>query len=398
MTPATQPNGSPPTPLDAPASNGRRVDHTPFDDARHEAFAERMIGCINGAALSLFTSIGHRTGLFDAMSELPPSTSQQVADAAGLDERYVREWLNGMVAGRIIDYDPGARTYRLPPEHAAWLTRAASPNNLAVTTQFVGMMGTMEGRIIERFRHGGGVAYEDFPCFHTLMAEESSQTVVAALTDHILPLMLGIEDRLAEGIDVLDVGCGSGYAICKLAEIYPNSRFRGLDLCDDAIAAARDHAASLGIENVEFVQGDATRLPSERDYDLIVTFDAIHDQAHPGAVLRNIHRALRPDGLYLMQDIGLSSRVEKNIEHPLGPFTYCISCMHCMTVSLAQGGEGLGAAWGVELAEQMLNDAGFMNLEQHTLEHEFMNAFFVCRPSLPAELTGSNGVSLTSHH
>jgi SAM-dependent methyltransferase len=362
------------------SSNGTLAAPTPFDENKHEAFAQRMLDVINGAALALFTSIGHRTGLFDAMSDLPSSTSTEIAEAAGLNERYVREWLNGMVAGRVLDYDPAARTYALPAEHAAWLTRGAAPNNLAVTTQFVGMMGSVETRVIDRFRHGGGVPYDDFPCFHSLMAEESSQTVVAALTDHILPLMPGVEDKLAAGARVLDVGCGSGRAICRLAQLYPDSRFRGLDLCDGAVAAARAHAESLGLSNVEFIQGDATQMAYEREFDLVLTFDAVHDQAHPAIVLAGIRRALKPDGLYLMQDIGLSSRVENNIDHPVGPFTYCISCMHCMTVSLAQGGEGLGAAWGVELAREMLDDAGFTNIEQHALEHDFMNAFFVCRP------------------
>ena len=182
----------------------------PFDQGRAEAFAERMVDVLNSGAIALMTSIGHRTGLFDAMAGLPPSTSEQIASAASLNERYVREWLGAMVVGRIVEHDPQDGTYRLPPEHAAFLTRAATPDNIAVTAQFIPLMGSVEDRIVERFREGGGVPYSAFPRFHEVMAEDSGQTVVSALFDSILPLVPGLTERLEAGIEVLDVGCGSG--------------------------------------------------------------------------------------------------------------------------------------------------------------------------------------------
>src|SRR5688572_10481997 len=100
-----------------------------FDQAKSDAFAERMMGVLDSAGIALMTSIGHQVGLFDAMADLPPATSDRIAEAAGLHERYVREWLGAMVTGRVVDYEPAGRTYRLPPEHAAWLTRAAGLNN-----------------------------------------------------------------------------------------------------------------------------------------------------------------------------------------------------------------------------------------------------------------------------
>jgi hypothetical protein len=105
-----------------------------FDQVRAERFAERMVDVLNEGAIALMTSIGHRTGLFDAMAGLPPSTSEQIATAAGLKERYVREWLAAMVVGRIVEHNPEDETYYLPQEHAAFLTRAASPDNIAVTS------------------------------------------------------------------------------------------------------------------------------------------------------------------------------------------------------------------------------------------------------------------------
>jgi 2-polyprenyl-3-methyl-5-hydroxy-6-metoxy-1,4-benzoquinol methylase len=348
-----------------------------IDQARAEEFAERMVGVLNEGAIALMTSIGHRTGLFDAMAGLPPSTSEQIASAANLNERYVREWLGAMVVGKIIDHDPEEGTYQLPQEHAAFLTRASSPDNIAAFAQYIPLLGSVEDGIVESFRHGGGVPYSGFPRFHEVMAEDSGQTVLPALTDHILPLVPGLVERLEQGIDVLDVGCGSGRALNLMARTFPNSRFLGYDLSEEAIARARAEAQEHGTTNARFEVKDAATLDEEARYDLITTFDAVHDQADPAAVLKGIAEALREDGVYLMQDIAGSSHHHNNLDHPIGPFLYTISCMHCMTVSLAQGGEGLGAMWGEEKAKQMLEEAGFKEVEIEQLPHDFQNYYYI---------------------
>ena len=350
-----------------------------INQQRAEAFAERMLGMVNEAAISLMTSVGHRTGLFDAMSGLKPSTSAKIAAAAGLDERYVREWLGAMVTGGIVEYDPEDSTYSLPREHAAWLTRAASPDNIAVTAQWIPLLGSVEDRIIASFKEGGGVPYSAYPRFHEVMAEESAQTVVAALTGSILPLVPGLTGRLETGIDVLDLGCGSGRALNHMARAYPNSRFAGYDISEEGIARARAGAEKEGLDNVRFEVKDIANLQEREAYDLVTTFDVIHDQAKPAAVLAGISRILRPDGVYLMQDIAGSSYVQNNMDHPLGPFAYTISTMHCMTVSLSQGGAGLGTMWGEEKATQMLGEAGFTDVEVEQLPHDFINNYYIAR-------------------
>ena len=240
-------------------------------------------------------------------------------------------------------------------------------------------MGSVESEIVERFRSGGGVGYECFHRFHETMAEESSQTVVAALHDHILPLAPELARDLERGIDVLDVGCGSGRAVCALARAYPASRFTGYDLCEDAIEAARALTASEGLDNVSFEVKDLTSLEEPSSRDLVTAFDIVHDQKDPTAVLANIHDVLRAGGTFLMQDIAGSSHVEKNIDHPAGTFGYTISTMHCMTVSLAQGGAGLGTMWGEELAQTMLENTGFVDITKHKLDHDFLNVYWVMR-------------------
>ena len=348
-----------------------------FDQVEAEAFAERMVDVLNSASIALMTSIGHRTSLFDAMAGLPPSTSEQIADAANLNERYVREWLGAMVVGRIVEHDPENGTYQLPQEHAAFLTRAAAPENMAAFTQWIPLLGSVEDGIVDSFKNGGGVPYSAFPRFHEVMAEESGQTVVAALTDHILPLVPGLTKRLEAGIDVLDVGCGSGRALNLMARKFPNSRFVGYDFSEEAISRARAEAQEHGTTNVRFEARDVTALGEKDSYDLITTFDAVHDQADPAAVLKGIADALKDDGVYLMQDIAGSSHHHGDMDHPIGPLLYTVSTMHCMTVSLAQDGEGLGAMWGEEKANEMLKEAGFTKVEVKQLPHDFQNYYYI---------------------
>ncbi len=342
-----------------------------------KSFADRFADTLNQAALALMTSIGHQTGLFDAMAELPPSSSQEIADAAGLDERYVREWLGALVTGRFVTYDAEARTYALPAAHAACLTRAAGPENLAVQSQYIAMLAAVEARILECFRNGGGVSYEEFGEFHRIMAEESGAVQDVTLIDTTLPLVPGLVERLREGVDVLDVGCGSGHAVNLMAAAFPNSRLRGYDFSQQAIERARAAARAGGLANAHFEARDVTKLGEYEAYDLITAFDAIHDQADPAAVLAGIAKALRPDGTFLMVDIAASSHLNENLDHPLGPLFYTISCMHCMTVSLALDGAGLGTMWGEQKAREMLAEAGFGRVEIERNESDFINAYYI---------------------
>ncbi len=349
----------------------------PFDDAQAEAFAGRMMDILNGAALALMTSVGHRVGLFDVMAEQLPATSAQLAEAAGLHERYVREWLGAMTTGGMVVHDPTAQTYSLPPEHAAWLTRAAGTNNLAMQAQHIPLLAQVEDPIVACFRDGGGVPYAAYPRFQQLMAEESGAVHDAALIDTILPLVPGLPERLRAGIEVADVGCGRGHAINLMARAFPASRFVGFDFSEEGVQAGREEAQRLGLTNARFEARDTTNVQEQDRFDLITAFDAIHDQAQPARVLAGIAEALRPEGVFLMVDIGASSHVHENIEFPLAPFLYTISCMHCMTVSLALDGAGLGAMWGEQKARKMLTEAGFGRVEVKRIEDDFFNNYYI---------------------
>ena len=349
------------------------------------AFGERVLEILNHGSLCLMISVGHRTGLLDAMRELPPSTSQEIADKARLNERYVREWLGAMTTGKVVDFDPGSSRYSLPAQHAAFLTRASAADNIAAFAQYIAVLGAVEDDIVDCFRNGGGVPYSKFTRFHEVMAEDSGQSVLSSLESHIVPLVPGLAEMLSKGIRMLDVGCGRGKILNRLASLYPKSAFTGMDLSDEAINHARSEASLAGLDNIEFVVKDLSDFDKTAEpdaFDFITTFDAIHDQGQPLNVLRGIHRALKPDGVYLMQDISGTSHVDKDIEHPIGTFLYTISCMHCMTVSLAQGGEGLGAMWGEEKTREYLAKAGFGSITVNRLAHDIQNNWYVVRKSL----------------
>jgi 2-polyprenyl-3-methyl-5-hydroxy-6-metoxy-1,4-benzoquinol methylase len=344
-----------------------------------EAFTERMIAAIDGASLALLVSIGHQTGLLDTMAGLPPSTSTQIAEAAGLNERYVREWLGGMTTGHVVGYDADAGTYSLPAHRAGLLTRAAGPDNLALVALFLPLLSEVEQKVIGCFREGGGLPYSEFPRFHTLMAEMSAAVFDAALVDVVLPMVDGLPEQLRSGADVADFGCGSGHAINVMAQAFPASRFTGIDFSEEAIATGVQEAARLGLSNAAFESHNLPELDKVAAYDVITVFDAIHDQAQPARVLENIYRALRPGGVFLMADIKASSRLEENVDVPMSTYLYTTSLMHCMTVSLALDGAGLGAAWGRQLATKMLGDAGFDDVQVAEVESDPINNYYIAR-------------------
>jgi 2-polyprenyl-3-methyl-5-hydroxy-6-metoxy-1,4-benzoquinol methylase len=354
-----------------------------FDAERAARFEARFVDVLNSGALCLMTSVGHRTGLFDTMATLPPSSAVQIAKAAALNERYVREWLGAMVAAGVVDLDPDVGLYILPAEHGSMLTRKSPAQNLGVFAQYIPLLGAVEDDIVECFRKGGGVPYGRFTRFHEVMAEDSGQSVLPALRDHILPLVPDLVDRLESGIDVLDVGCGRGKALILMAGMFPNSRFMGFDLSSEAINWGRETAERHGVINLGFEVRDLSdfhETAPRNGFDLITTFDAIHDQAKPMNVLKGIRRAIKPDGVFLAQDIKGSCHHHLNVDHPIGTLLYTLSCMHCMTVSLAQGGDGLGAMWGRETAERFFLEAGFSTVEVHELSHDIQNNYYVCRP------------------
>ncbi|HSO56217.1 MAG TPA: class I SAM-dependent methyltransferase [Actinomycetes bacterium] len=364
----------------APQGPGTTAPGT-FDPGRAEAFAGRLFELYTDGLLSLMVDIGHRTGLF-AAAAAGPATSAELAGRADLQERYVREWLGAMVTGGILEHDREGGTYRLPAEHAACLTGTGSANLAPMSRLGTHLAKHVDG-VARAFREGGGVPYGDYrPEFTDVMDALGRGTFDELLVEAYLPLVPGLAGRLAAGARVADVGCGTGHAIVLLAAAYPASAFVGYDLAADAVARARSEAAAAGLANARFEVRDAARLTVAEPFDLVLVFDAVHDQVAPAAVLERIHAALAPGGTLVMVEPRASSDLAENLANPVAPLLYSVSTLHCLTVSLAGGGAGLGAAWGEELARSMLADAGFGDVVVHEAPGDPLNAVFVAsKPS-----------------
>jgi len=240
--------------------------------------------------------------------------------------------------------------------------------------QQIGMLAEVEDDLVSVFENGGGLPYDKFPRFQALMSDSSERRFKSGLIEQVVPL-LNMTDALQSGIDVADVGCGSGLASYLLGQEFPNSRFVGFDMSNEGISRANDTAKDL--DNVSYQVADAAALNQDPSFDLVTTFDAIHDQAKPKDALAGIFAMLRPGGTYLCVEPKASSVLEENLEDPMAPFMYTISTMHCMTVSLAYGGDGLGAAWGHQLATEYLNNAGFKDIKVEGIRHDPGNNYFI---------------------
>jgi SAM-dependent methyltransferase len=352
-----------------------------LDEARVEEFAGELFGHYTSGMLSLMVDLGHRTGLFEAAAE-GPATSEELAARAGLHERYVREWLGALVTGGIVDYEPASCSYTLPAEHAACLSGSGA-SNLAALAQINTHLGKHLHQVAAAFREGGGVPYSEFrPEFTDVMDAAGRGGYGEFLVDAWLPLAPGLVERLTAGARVVDIGCGTGYALILMAKAFPASTFVGYDLAEDAIARARAEAAADGVTNARFEVCDVATLNVDELFDVAISLDAIHDQVDPRGVLGRIHACLVPGGTYFMVEPAASSNLEDNVANPLAPWMYGVSTLHCLTVSLAHGGAGLGTVWGEQRARAMLAEVGFGEVATHAAPGDPVDTIYVtAKPS-----------------
>jgi SAM-dependent methyltransferase len=347
-------------------------------EAQSREFGAALVRMYSGAVLTYLVGVGHETGLFEAAAR-GAATSAALADRAGLDERYVREWLGAMTTSGVFCYEADTGEYVLPTDNAVWLTGHGA-RNVAPMSQILNHFGRLLPRLVECFRRGGGIPYGEFrPEFTDRMDDVWRRIYDESLLDGFIAPVTGLPERLQAGIAVADIGCGTGHAANLLARAYPASRFVGYDLAPDAIAAATAEATAMSLPNARFEVLDVTRLPADAKFDLITAFDSIHDQVDPAAVLRNVRRTLAEKGVFLMIDFKFSSNVEDNVGNPFATLYYGISTMHCLPISLAEGGAGLGTVWGIQTAHRMLADAGFSMVDVLDSPRP-QNCIYVCRP------------------
>jgi ubiquinone/menaquinone biosynthesis C-methylase UbiE len=235
------------------------------------------------------------------------------------------------------------------------------------------------------FVTGSGVSYDHYPKFQRFMTELADAKHRRVLVDRFLPSVDGgrMLRRLESGIRICDLGCGEGVAVLLMAEAFPKSEFIGVDLSGRALEAAESAACRRGTNNARFINADAAQLDREThlvsSFDYVTAFDAIHDQTRPEAALASAYAILRPGGAFSMVDIAASSRMVDNRHHPMGPFLYTVSLMHCLPVGRVDGGAGLGMMWGRQKAEKMLRQAGFSPVTTEPIPDDPFNLHFFCR-------------------
>lgn len=358
------------------------------DDAN--PFQGKMVDILNYGALNLAMGIGYRSGVFDVLDEQNrPCTVDEICSAGRLNRRYIKEWLGVMVCAGIVDLVRGEDDeprFFLPKSHGDVLARRAGSANLGVYTQEIPLLTTCAmARVVQGFKTGDGIPYEQYPDFHDFMGQLGEAKHRQALVDVFLP---SVDDgrmvrALQRGIHVCDLGCAQGVATILMAQAFPASRFTGIDISGEALETARVDAQAKGLTNVGFEQRDAAGLRHSNDlsgrFDYITAFDAIHDQTRPLEALQGIYAILKDDGAFSMIDIAAQSSLDGNRNHPMGAFLYTVSLMHCMPVGLVDDGAGLGMMWGRQLAERMLGQAGFRRVAVMEMPGDAFNLHFFCR-------------------
>jgi len=342
-----------------------------FDQAKVEAFLGKVLGDTSGMTVTMMASIGDRLGLFKNLAS-GPATSAQLATRTGINERYAREWLAAMASAGYIEYDPASGLFTLPPEHVPVLAQENGPFFFGGVHQMLVGMIKQDQQLLQAFQQGGGVPQSAYD--NNLW--DGLERFTAGWFENLLvpvwiPAMPEVQASLQRGAYVADVGCGRGRALIKLAQAYPNSHFVGYDNFEPTIAQATERAKQAGVaDRVRFQYLDVSAgLPEH--YDVITTFDVVHDSVNPRGLLRSIRQALKPDGRYVCLEINSSDKLEENAG-PLGAFFYSVSIFYCMTTSLAGHGEGLGT---VGLPESKVNElckeAGFSSVRRVPLENPF---------------------------
>ncbi len=337
-----------------------------------QAFAERVLGNASACMVTVMAGLGDRLNLFKELASNGPATGAELAVRTGLDSRYLREWLGGMAAAGYLTYTPADSQFRLPPEHAAVLADEGGLFFAGGPLQLTLAKLPHIGRVEEAFRTGGGVpesAYGDD--LWSGQERFSAGWVDNLLTQFWLPAMADVHDKLERGAAVADIGCGRGLALVKLAQTYPNSYFVGYDQVEAEITHATERAQKAGVaDRVRFQQLDATTgLPSQ--YDVVTTFDVVHDAVDPRGLVRAIREALVSDGIYVCLETNCSDKLEDNLG-PLGALFHGISLFYCLTTSLAHGGAGLGTLGLPESTlRELCVEAGFRNVQRVRMDNPF---------------------------
>lgn len=355
---------------------------TEIDPDRLKFFAKHLFDQLGGAMTAAMVYLGDHLGLFRTLQEMGTADSAALAEQTGLSERWVREWLYQQAASKIIESE-GDGKFSLSPEGVAVL---ADENHPAFGAgQFCQLPATMGAlhKLPEAFRTGRGLSYDDFGDACARGVERGfAPWYRNFLVPKAIPAIRGMKQRLEEGASVADVGCGGGVALLELARAFPNSSFTGYEISEHALDRAKVNREAAGVQNAHFHNALKHPLPSEGTFDLMLTFDCLHDMTRPDLIMKEIRGAIRDDGIWLIADMKARPTFEENAaKNPMAALMYGVSIMHCMSSSLSEpDGLGLGTL-GLHpgLAEELAQAAGFTKFERAQIDHP-INAFYVVEP------------------
>jgi 2-polyprenyl-3-methyl-5-hydroxy-6-metoxy-1,4-benzoquinol methylase len=382
---------SAPTVVKATVEDGEGLRHEPrggismsttmHDTVDVDTLAECAVGYLSGAAVSALVCLGDQLGLYRELADIGPATSSELAASAGLNERWVREWLHGQVGAGLVRH-AGHGRFELTADQAAVLADEDHPAFLAGGFGLLFSLFQRWERLPESFRTGRGTPYNDLGTDHARNESRfSAPWMRAKLVPVILPGLEGVTGKLAAGAKVADVGCGSGRAMLEMASTYPASEFHGYDLSEVAIRLAKENLRAAGLTNATFHHADAAALLPDASFDFILTWDCLHDMTDPAAAAGAIRSAIKPDGTWLIVDIAGAPTPEENHGHPLAGLLYGFSVLDCLGCGTsAEGGAGLGTLGFPEpAAQQMVTDAGFTHFTRRDFDNP-LNAFYEVRP------------------
>ena len=344
-------------------------------------FAFNVWSYKQGELVSLMIHIGDRLGLYRALEGAGPVTAGELAEKTGLAERWLLEWLRGQAAARLLEYS-GDDRFELTDIQAQVLSAEESSIFFASGAFGYPLEHDAIDGIVEAFETGIGLSYDRLgPCAAHRTERMLGPWTRMALVPVILPALDGVKDKLEAGCKVVDVGCGGGIALSAMAQSFPNSTFHGYDPSTHAIERARERAREEGLDNVEVFVKRGEDLPEEPTYDVVITFDCVHDMTRPDIVIGAIRKAIKPDGTWLIKDIRSNPKYEDNLRNPMLALLYGFSVSSCMSSALSEpGGLGLGTlGFNPEVAERMTREAGFTNFRMHDFEDP-SNLYYEVRP------------------
>ncbi len=350
-----------------------------LEEPEVELFLNKVVKDTSGLAVTVMAALGDRLGLFKDLAANGPAGSSEFAKRAGINERYAKEWLAGMTCAGYLEYDPVSRLFALPPAHEPVLAQEGGPFFFGGTHQMLLGMLTTVGLLEKAFRTGNGIpmsAYDE----NTWEGIERDMAGIyeAKLLKEWIPAVPDVQAMLESGVQVADIGCGSSRVLIMLAKVFPKSRYVGLDPFEPLIERARANAKAAGVSDLVRYEVLDNSIGIPGQYDLVTTFNVVHEASNPLELLRMIRKSLRPGGRYICVDV----KCEEALENNVGAFAtlrYGFSLLYCMSTSLAEGTEDALGTMGLHEGKmrELCRKAGFSEVKLAPLEKSLRNIFEV---------------------